>query len=101
MCGHLLSLSACVSFVIASWFEFKSEPSGKKLKLESVPFQVQHYTLDSLDNLWQPRRMGMGVISLSYIPWIPVPPLQGQLSYGQCPPLWLESHSRFTLRVGM
>ena len=30
-----------------------------------------------------------------------VPPLQGQLSYGQCPPLWLESHSRFTLRVGM
>ena len=67
MYGHLLSLSVCVSFVIASWFEFKSGPSGKKLKPESVLFQVQHYALDSLDNLWQPRRMGMGVISLSYI----------------------------------
>ena len=69
MCGHLLSLSVCVSFVIVSWFEFKSGPSGKKLKLESVLFQVQYYDLDSLDNLCWPRRMGMGVISLSYIPW--------------------------------
>ena len=29
MCGHLLSLSVCVSFVIVPLFEFKSGPSGK------------------------------------------------------------------------
>ena len=69
MCGHLLALSVCVSFGIASWFEFKSEPSGKKLKPESVLFQVQHYDVNSLDNLCWPRRMGMRVISLSYFPW--------------------------------
>ena len=40
-----------MSFVIASWFEFKSGSSGKKLKPESVLLQVQHYDLDSLDNL--------------------------------------------------
>ena len=44
MRGHLLLLlSVCVSFVLASWFEFKSGPSGKKLKPESVLFQAQHY----------------------------------------------------------
>ena len=40
-----------MSFVIASWFEFKSGSIGKKLKPESVLLQVQHYDLDSLDNL--------------------------------------------------
>ena len=59
----------CV-FVLASWSKVKSGPKEKVLKLESVLSQEQHfYDLDSLDNLCWPRRMGMGVISLSYIPW--------------------------------
>ena len=89
MYGCVLSLIVLCIFVLVSWskfesgpkkrnsswnlsflvLEFKSGPSGKKLKPESVLFQVQRYALDSLDNLCWPRRMGMGVISLSYIPW--------------------------------